>query len=149
MKHKFYTLFLIFSVFLISCKKDTENTPTTDNPATLKQKVLGNWVLTRASFEYYDASGKLVKSEDQPSTNEQTLEFFNNNSVNTYDSRGTRSYTYSFSSSNNINYINIENNPTETYKVAIDNNKMTWVLEGPSNDPAYATAKATIYFSKK
>jgi hypothetical protein len=64
--------------------------------------------------------------------------------------KGTRAYTYSFSSSNNVNYISITNNPTETYKVTIDNNKMTWSLEGPyKNHPAYAIAKLTFYFTRK
>jgi len=150
MKYKLSLLILIFSALLISCKKNTENIPANNDPALLKQKVLGNWILTSGILEYFDASGKLVRSEDQSGTAEQSWEFFANNSANSYDSRGTRSYTYSFSSTNNVNYISITNNPTETYKITIDNNKMSWSLEGPyKNDPAYATAKMTYYFNKK
>ena len=150
MNRKLYLLILIFSFFLISCKKDAENIPTNDDPAALKQKVLGNWITTSIIIEYYDATGKLVNSVDQSGTGEQTWEYFANNSVNSYDNRGTRTYTYSFTSSNNVNYISITNDPTETYKVSIENNKMTWSVEAPyKNDPAYATAKLTFYFNKK
>lgn len=150
MKHKLSLFILVLFIFIISCKKDAENVPANNDPAALKQKVLGNWITTSVIIEYYDATGKLVNSVDQSGTGEQTWEYFENNSVNSYDIRGTRNYTYSFSSSNNVNYISITNNPTETYKVTIDNNKMTWSLEAPyKNDPAYATAKLIFYFTRK
>ncbi|WP_316795599.1 hypothetical protein [Pedobacter agri] len=150
MKLKLSLFTLILSVFFISCKKNSNDTPTIDDLALLKQKVLGNWITTGAIIEYYDASEKLANTVDQSGTSEQTWEYFDNNSVNSYDNRGKRTYTYSFSKLNNVNYISITNNPTETYNINIENNKMTWSVEGPyKNDPAYATAKQIFYFSRK
>lgn len=149
MKYKLLLLILSFSIVLISCKKDKQDDEQPAAAVVLKQKVLGNWTVVRATTETYDASGKLIKSQEEAVDNVQTWEFFDNNSVNSYDTRGTRTYTYSFTSSNSTNYISITNNPTETYKVSIENNVMTWVLEDSSNDPSYATARLTYYFNKK
>ncbi|WP_316797370.1 hypothetical protein [Pedobacter agri] len=147
MKSKLYTLSLIFCFLLISCKKDAQVDPVVNDPEALKVKITGNWITTAGKIEYYDASGKLAKTEDQPVLSGQVWEFAGDNSAKSVDARGTRTYNYSFYNNNNINYISITNNPTETYKITIDNNKMTWSTEGPyNNDPAYTSAKLTYYF---
>ena len=136
------------SLALTSCKKDKTNEPTEDTSVTIKKKLLGNWALVRGHNEAYDASGKIVLSQDEPGTANQKWEFLENNTANSYDFNGKRTFDYTLSQSNGKNYIKLSNNDDQAYEIIIDNS-MKWVLEGSSSNSIYASFKITLFFEKQ
>jgi hypothetical protein len=145
-------LMLCASVFFVSCKK--KNGPAPDPGVTLQQKISGSWALTKQNSTYYDASGKVVKTEDETPGEPETWEFLTTNILNVKRLRSdgsinTLSYHYSVTNENSKTYISLSEEPNAPLEVNINNSNMTLTFELPSDIPEYSKERRTFYFTKK
>ncbi len=150
MKNKLLFLTLSFFAVLVSCEKDNNNDVKPDTSVTVKQKLTGNWQLAKAVSYGYDKDGKLTKTEEIKAEVVQVFEFKADGTVkSTADSR-ERNYQFNLTDANSKVYLNLISTSTDTYEIVINNNVMTWAVEGEvSGNPDYVRARIVYSFDRK
>ena len=144
MKSKLLFLFLSFSAVLFSCKK--EKTPE-DKLADAKKQVIGTWAVQSSSITYYDASGKVVKTEPADIDANVQIQFVDNGTLKTSDSPNDP-YQYTLTNVNGKILLNVIN---ANYELKVNNNTMSWSLESEytdNNNDHIVKGVLTIQFKK-
>nr|WP_067055443.1 hypothetical protein [Mucilaginibacter sp. L294] len=144
MKSKLLLLILSFSVVLFSCKK--EKTPE-DKLADAKQQVIGTWAVQSGSVTYYDAAGKVVKTEPADVDGGIQIQFVDATTVKTSDSPNDP-YPYTLTNADGKIMLNVIN---VNYELKVNSNTMSWSLESEytdNNDDHIVKGILTIQFKK-
>jgi hypothetical protein len=144
MKSKLLLLILSFSVVLFSCKK--EKTPE-DKLADAKRQVVGTWAVQSSSVTYYDASGKVVKTEPADIDANIQVQFMDNSTLKTSDSPNDP-YPYTLTNADGKIILNVSN---VDYELKVNNNTMSWSLESEytdNNDDHIVKGVLTIQLKK-
>lgn len=144
MKSKLLLLVLCCSVVLFGCKKDKSPE---DKVADAKKQVIGTWQVQNTAFTYYDASDKVVDSDNSDTNNGETFQFVDGSTLKTSESSNS-SYAYTITNVDGKVMLNVSNQSFEL-KFSGDN-AMSWSQEKTiADDPKYAKSVAVIQFTKK
>jgi hypothetical protein len=144
MKSKLLLLILSFSVVMFGCKK--EKTPE-DKLADAKKQVIGTWAVQSSSVTYYDAAGKVVKTEPSDVDAKVQVQFIDATTLKTSDSPDNP-YSYTLTNTNSKIILNVSN---ANYEIKVGNNTMSWSLESEytdNNDDKIVKGVLTIQFNR-
>ncbi|MBD1387618.1 hypothetical protein IDJ75_20200 [Mucilaginibacter rigui] len=142
MKTKLLLLFMSLSVLFLGCKKD--KTPE-DKLADTKKQIIGTWEIQSTTVTYYDASGKVVKTEDQDEGKGGKYQL-DNTTLRLLGTEGDN-YAYNITTVGNKTMLNVS---SESFELAFSGSSaMTWTFEQPGGSSTnYAKAVTVIQFKK-
>lgn len=138
MKAKLFLIIALFSVALVGCKKDNEN-----SVSSIKKNIIGTWEMQNATSVAYDSSGKEVDRQSQDIPAGTRFQFVNENTVKSPGSDDTSNY--SIVESNGKATLNVEGSELQ---VKINGNTMTWISERAVQEDAYSKVVTTIQLKK-
>ncbi|MBD1387619.1 hypothetical protein IDJ75_20205 [Mucilaginibacter rigui] len=143
MKTKLLILFMGLSVLFVGCKKDKAPE---DKLADSKKQIIGTWEIQSTTVTYYDASGKVINTENQEYNKGYKYQL-DGTMISLLGSEGD-SYAYNITNVGNDIMLNIRNN---TVKLAFSNSvTMTWTSEEQGGgNLSYAKAITVIQLTKK
>ncbi|MFD0763957.1 hypothetical protein ACFQZI_03790 [Mucilaginibacter lutimaris] len=143
MKLKSLLLILCFSVVLFGCKKDESPE---DRLADAKSQIIGTWAVQSTTITYYDASGKVIDTDNSDSNKGETFQFINSTSLKASGSSDD-TYAYNMTNVNNKIMLNVAN---QSFEVVFNGSStMTWTVEEMDNGGTdYAKAVTVIQFKK-
>ncbi|MDB5126886.1 hypothetical protein [Mucilaginibacter sp.] len=141
MKLKLLLLILSFSVILFSCKKEKSPEDKLDDA---KNQVIGTWAGQNSSATYYDASGKVVKTEHLSINDNLQIQFLNTTTLKGSD-RPDDPYNYTISNVDGKLRLNVSG---ESYELKVNNNTMSWIIETEINIDTIVKSVTTIQFKK-
>ncbi|PAW93525.1 hypothetical protein CKK33_08475 [Mucilaginibacter sp. MD40] len=120
MKTKLLLLFMGLSMAFLGCKKDKAPV---DKLADIKKQIMGTWQVQSVTVTYYDASGKIVKTDNQDGNNGEVYQFVNETTLKQVGEFND-SYAYNLTNVNNKIMLNVSNNSFEVNFSG--NNSMSW-----------------------
>ena len=142
MKSKLRLLVLIIIVGFTSCKKDDQPAP--DALVTIKTQIKGTWQLTDSKEVYYDAAGKVIRTNDQDVDPEAKYEFLSDTQLKRYYPSELL-FDYTLSKPNDKVLLTVDE---QTFEVEITNNTMSWAYQQNFQDQEYAKAAVIAHFKK-
>ena len=143
MKSKLLLLVLITLVSFTGCKKD--NQPAADPLTTIKAQIKGtSWQLTDSKEVYYDAAGKVIRTNDQEVDPKTKYEFLSDTQLKRYYPSELL-FDYTLSKTNNKVFLTVDELP---YEIEINNNTMSWTFQQDFQDREYTKAAIIAHFIK-
>lgn len=115
--------------------------------ADAKKEIIGTWAVQNTTFTYYDASGKVVDSDNSDTSNGQTFQFVDGSTVKTSESDDD-SYAYALTNVDGKVMLKVSN---QSFEVKFSgNNAMSWSQEKAiTGDDKYAKSVVSIQFTRK
>ncbi len=132
------------SIAFLGCKKD--KTPE-DKLTDTKKQIIGTWQVQSTTVTYYDASGKIVKTDNQDGNNGEVYQFVNETTLKQVGGSDD-SYAYTLTNVNNKILLNVSN---VSYEVTFSgNNSMSWSNQETYPDGySYTSSTRVIQFVRK
>lgn len=121
-KHESKDIYFIdgFLIAFFGCKKDKSSQ---DNLADAKKQIIGTWQVQSSTITYYDASGKVVNTDNQDGSNGEVYQFINETTLKQVGGSND-SYAYNLTNVNGKILLNVSN---VSYEVTFSgNNSISW-----------------------